>query len=121
MWYSKRQNTVEASTFSREFIAMKVCVEHITALRFKLKMLGVPVNDPTKVLCDNESVVKNSSLLASTLNKKHSSIAYHSVRWNVAAGVIQVAWINTHMNLADAMTKRLTADKREALFGGWTY
>ena len=121
VWYSKRQNTVEASTFSSEFIAMKVCVEHITALRFKLRMLGVPVTDPTKVLCDNESVVKNSSLLASTLNKKHSSIAYHSVRWNVAAGVIQVAWISTHLNLADAMTKRLTADKRETLFGGWTY
>ena len=30
--YSKRQNTVEASTFSSEFIAMKACIEHITAL-----------------------------------------------------------------------------------------
>ena len=121
IWYSKRQNTVEASTFSSEFIAMKACVEYITALRFKLRMFGVPVLEPTKVLCDNESVVKNSSILASTLNKKHSSIAYHSVRWNVAAHVIQVAWINTHLNLADAMTKRLTADKREKLFGDWTY
>ncbi len=36
--YSKRQNTVEqANTFSTsEFIAMKACIEHITALRFKL-------------------------------------------------------------------------------------
>ena len=119
--YSKRQNTVEASTFSSEFIAMKACIEHITALRFKLRMFGVPVIDSTKILCDNESVVKNSTILSSTLNKKHSSIAYHSVRWHVAAGVVKIAWISTDYNLADPLTKRLCAEKRDALFGEWTY
>jgi hypothetical protein len=121
VWFSKRQNTVEASTFSSEFIAAKVCIEHITALRFKLRMFGVPLDGPTRVLCDNESVVKNSSLLSSTLNKKHSSIAYHSVRWNVAAGVVKFAWIDGRYNLADAMTKRLSMERRQELFGGWTY
>ena len=100
---------------------MWVCIEHITALRFKLQMFGVPIDSPTNVLCDNLSVVQNSSVLNTTLNKKHSSIAYHSTRWHVAAGVIRVAWINTDDNLADAMTKRLTAKKRDRLFGGWTY
>ena len=52
IWYSKRQNTVESSAFSSEFIAAKTCVEHITALRYKLRMFGVPVDGPTKVLCD---------------------------------------------------------------------
>ncbi len=122
--YSKRQNTVEASTFTSEFIAMKACIEHITALRFKLRMFGIPINTSAKVLCDNAttSMVKNSSILSSTLNKKHSSIAYHSVRrWHVATGVIKVAWIDTNYNIADAFTKRLSAEKREALFGEWTY
>jgi len=36
IWFSKRQNTVEASTFSSEFIATKICIEYIAALRFKL-------------------------------------------------------------------------------------
>ena len=121
LWFSKRQNTVEASTFSSEFIAAKVCVEHITALRFKLRMFGVHIDGPTNMLCDNESVVKNSSLLSSTLNKKHSSIAYHSVRWNVAAGVVRMAWIDGRFNLADAMTKRLSMERRQELFGEWTY
>ena len=53
IWYSKRQNTVEASTLSSEFIAMKVCVEHINALSFTLQMFGVPVEESTKVLYDN--------------------------------------------------------------------
>ena len=93
----------------------------ITALRFKLRMFGVPLDGPTKVLCDNESVVKNSFLLSSTLNKKHSSIAYRSVRWNVAAGVIVMAWIDTNYNLVDAMIKILSVEKRMQLFGAWTY
>ena len=121
IWFSKRQNTVEASTFSSEFIAMRVCIKHITALCFKLRMFGVKVDMPTNGFCDNLSVVRNSSVLSSTLNKKHSSIVYHSCRWHVAAGVIRVAWIHTGDNLADAMTKRLTSEKRNRLFGGWTY
>ena len=121
IWYSKRQNTVEASTFSSEFIAAKCCVEHITALRFKLRMFGVPIIESTKVFCDNQSVVNNSTKLSSTLNKKHSSIAYHAVRWAVAAGIIKVAWTDTAWNLADVFTKRLTVETRNRLFGEWTY
>ena len=47
IWFSKRQNTVESSTFSLEFIAMKACVESIQALTFKLCMFGVPIDDAT--------------------------------------------------------------------------
>ena len=68
IWYNKRHNTVETSTFSSDFIADKSCVEHITALCFKLRMLGIPVMDSAKILCDNESVVKNSFILSSTLS-----------------------------------------------------
>ena len=32
IWYSKRQNTIESSTFSSEFIAMKTCMDGIVAL-----------------------------------------------------------------------------------------
>ena len=56
---SQRQTIRSESTFSSEFIAAKICVEHIVALRFKLRMFGVPLDGPAKVLCDNESVVKN--------------------------------------------------------------
>ena len=121
IWYSKRQNSVESSAFSSEFVAAKTCVEHISAIRYKLRMFGVPLDGPTNVLCDNESVVKNSSRIDSTLHKKHVSIAYHAVRWAVAANIIRVGWISSKENIADAMTKTLTAPNRELLFGSWTY
>ena len=123
-WYSKRQNTVETSAFSSEFIAMRHCLEDIEHLRFKLRMFGIPLDEQrpqTHIFCDNESLVKNASNVESTLNKKHSSIAYHFTRWNVAAGVCLIGWIATGENLADAMTKRLPELTRDYLFGNWTY
>jgi hypothetical protein len=78
MWFSKRQNSVEASTFGSEFTAMKNTVEMIEALRHKLRMDGVPIEGPTNVFCDNEAVCKNTTCPESTLTKKHhSSIAHH--------------------------------------------
>lgn len=121
IWYSKKQNTVESSTFSSEFIAMKTCVEQIAGLRYKLRMFGVEIMGRADVLCDNQSVVSNSSKIESVLNKKHSSIAYHAVRWAVAAEMVRIGKIHTDENLADAMTKLLTVAKRDYLFGNRTY
>ena len=109
MWYSKRQNTVESSVFSSEFIAMKTCLESIIGLRFKLQMFGIPFHSSANVLCDNQSVVNNSSRVESKLNKKHSSVAYHATRWAVAAGIIREGKIPGEENIADAFTKRLSA------------
>jgi hypothetical protein len=122
-WYSKRQQTVETSSFSSEFIALKAGVECAAYARFKLRMFGIPMIEGhgTNIFCDNENVVKNSSNIESALNKKHSSIAYHYVRWAVAAGTITVAWIESGENLSDAFTKRLTETVRSYLFGNWTY
>ena len=36
VFYRKRQSTVECSTFSSGFIAMKTCTEHTIALRFNI-------------------------------------------------------------------------------------
>jgi hypothetical protein len=121
IWYSKRQSTIESSTFSSEFIAMKTCMESIIALRYKLRMFGVEIDGPADVLCDNASVVNNSSKIESVLNRKHNSIAYHAVRWAVAAGIMRVGKVDTNENISDAMTKRLTVAKRKHLFGNWTY
>ena len=84
-WSSKRQNTVETSAFGSEFIAMKIAVEHVEALRYKLRMFGIPMEGPTNVFCDNEAVFKNTSIPDSTLKKKHTSICYHRARDTVAA------------------------------------
>jgi hypothetical protein len=121
IWYSKRQNTVETSTFGSEFTAMRIAVEQVEALRYKLRMFGVPLDGPANVYCDNEAVTKNTTKPESTLNKKHHAVAYHKAREAVAAGIIRVAWEDTTTNLADLFTKLLEFTKRNSLFDLFMY
>ena len=95
---------------------MKTCMEHIIALQFKLLMFGIPVEEETKVLCDNKATIDNGSKIDSTQKKKYSSVVYHAVHWTVAAKIIVVGWIDTILNLADAFTKKLSEIKRDQLF-----
>ena len=118
IWYSRRQNTVETSTFGSEFIALKIAAELNESLIYKLRMFGVPLTGPSKVMCDNEAVVKSSSFAESTLKKKHCSIAFHKVRESVASGKLLIYYEHTSSNLADLFTKALNASKRLPLIRG---
>jgi Reverse transcriptase (RNA-dependent DNA polymerase) len=115
LWYSKRQNTVETSTFGSEYIAARIAVEMIEGLRYKLRMMGVEVDGPTAVFCDNESVVKNSTHPESTLKKKHNAIAYHRVREAQAAKIVKIAHIDGTKNPADIFTKSLPGTRLRQL------
>ena len=106
-WYSKRQNTVETSTYGSELVAGKIATEMIMEFRYKLRMLGIPVDGPSILLGDNLSMVKNCTLPSSTLKKRHNALAYHRVREAVAAKVIMLGHCSTNDNLADCLTKAL--------------
>ena len=113
-WLSKKQTAVETSSFGSEFTAMKACTEYLRGLRYKLRMMGIPCDSPAFVFGDNKSVLFNTSIPESTLKKKSQSIAYHFVREGVARDEWRTAYINTHANPADLLTKPLPAGaKRE--------
>jgi hypothetical protein len=63
------------------------------------------------VLVDNDSVVKNSTIPHSTLQRKHNAICYHCVHEAVAAQVLRIAYIPSGENLADLFTKIVGASK----------
>jgi hypothetical protein len=115
LWYSKKQNTIETSTFGSEYIALRIATELIDGLRYKLRMFGIPIEGPARVFCDNEAVVKSSSFPESALKKKHCSIAYNKVRESVAAGKLLMYYESTQSNLADLLTKVLSHVKRHGL------
>ena len=118
MWYSKKQNTIETSTFGSEITALRIATELVESLRYKLRMFGVPISGPARIYCDNESVVKSTTIPESRLKKKHNSIAYHRIREAVAAGIIIIYFEASESNLADLLTKVLPANKREPLIQG---
>ena len=114
-WVSKKQNIVELSTLDSEFIALKHATEIIKGLRYKLEMLGVPIEGPSRMLCDSQSAVMNSSFPESVLKKKHCSIVYHIAQEAMAANIIHIYWERSKSNLADLFTKVLSAERRKHL------
>ena len=107
MWYSKRHNTLETSTFGSEFVAARIAIEMNDAIRYKLRMMGIALDGPTNCFCDNQSVVTNATIPHSTLNKKHNAIAYHKVRESVASQAVRIAHEKDENNLSDVLTKFL--------------
>ena len=117
MWYSKRQNTVESSTFGSEAIALKMAVEMIEGLRYKLRMMGIPLHGPANVFCDNSSLVINATHPESTLKKKHNDIAYHRIREAEEASVARTTHEDGATNLADILTKCLPGPRLREICG----
>ena len=111
-WVSKKQNSVETSTFGSEFMGLKTAMEMVIGLRYKLRMMGVPIEGPTRFCVDNMSVVNNTSMPSSTLKKKSNAIAYHFVREKIAARVGYVTYEPTDTNLADILTKQQSGPER---------
>ena len=91
---------------------MKQCIEYLRGLRYKLRMMGIPVEGPAYVHGDNKSVLCNTSIPDSTLKKKPQSILYHFVREGVARDEWRTAYINTLLNPADLLTKPLSGTTR---------
>lgn len=106
-WFSKKQTAVETSSFGSEFCAMKQTTEYVRGLRYKLRMMGIPCGEPTYVYGDNQSVLANTTVPESILKKKSQSIAYHFVREGCARDEWRTAYVNTHLNPADLLTKTL--------------
>ena len=97
---------------------MKKACEHVRALRHKLRMMGVTVDEPAFVFGDNQSVLANTTNPASTLKKKSNAIAHHFVREGCARSEWLTACVNTHLNLADLLTKPLPRGEKRDRFVG---
>ena len=106
---------MESSTFGSEFVAMRQAIELIEGLRYKLRMMGVPLDGATSIYCDNDAVVKSTTAPESTLKKKHNATCYHRSREAQAAGHVRIAKISGEENLADVFTKVVVGAKRAYL------
>ena len=88
----------------------------IITLRYKLRCFGVPLTGPASILCDNQGVVKNTSIPTYILNKKHYAINYHSVCETVTAVILRVGKEDSLTNFADPFTKNLSLESNDMNF-----
>jgi len=109
-WVSKRQRTVETSTYGSKMVAARIACELMLETRYCLRMLGVPLDGPALMLGDNLSVVTSTMVPSSTLKKKHQVICYHRIWECVAARVVHFVHVSSKDNLSDCMMKPLAND-----------
>jgi len=101
---------------------MKVGIEKLRGLRYKLHMMGIVISGPTYIYGDNMSVIHNTQRPASTLRKKSNAICYHAVRELVSMGEYLMGHIKTTENPADLATKVTTnGQKRRSLVNKLLY
>ena len=97
-------------------VAMRLAVEMINALKYKLWMFGIKIMEyETKIFGDNNEIIINTSFLESTLKKKRHSINYNYVRESIAEGIVLIFKVDTGSNLADLFTKLVDRVKRKEI------
>ena len=68
---------------------------------YKLRCFGIGVEGHADVFCDNMSVVKNSSIPTSALNKRNNAICYHRVMKTQSVGILRVGLFPGEFNLSE--------------------
>ena len=80
---------------------MKQDTKYVKGLRYKLRMMGIPVDEPTFVYGDNQSVLANTAMPGYTIKKKTQSISFHHFREVTARDECRTAYVNTQENVAN--------------------
>ena len=120
-YYSKRQGSVETSTYSAEFMVMRHTVEEVVDLWYMLRCLGVNFDTASEVYGDNLVVIHNAAVKDSLLKKNRVAVSYHKVREAVPAGIIVPINIASADNFADCLKKSLPIEDHNRLINGLFY
>ena len=110
-WFSKLQKQVETATYGSKFIAARTATEQIIDLRDRLASMGIPMEKHAWMLGDNQSVITQSTIPHSVLNKRWNALSYHRVRSAVAGRFLKFCYIHSTQNPSDVLTKSLTYSK----------
>jgi len=110
---SNKQSKIETSVFGAEFVAIKVGIETLQGLNYKLHMMGIAISGPSYIYGDNMSVISNMQRPESTLKKKNNAICYHAVWESVAMGESLTGHIKTVENPADLATKVMASGQKK--------
>ena len=62
VWYSKHQATIKSSTFGSEVVVTRTYLKLVKKNRYKLKIMGGPVDGPVIFWGDNMSALNGASI-----------------------------------------------------------
>nr|ABB47537.2 retrotransposon protein, putative, unclassified [Oryza sativa Japonica Group] len=108
-WSSQKQKTVALSSCEAEFMAATAAACQALWLRgLLIEMIGAEAR-PVKLYVDNKSAIALMKNPVFHGRSKHIDTRYHFIRECVESGKIQIEFVRTEEQRADALTKGLPA------------
>lgn len=114
-WSCKQQQTVARSSTESEYKSLSNTAAEIQWLKSVLRDLNLPLPVCPTLWCDNIGATYLSSNPVFHARTKHIEIDFHYVRDQVLQKKIQVAFVSTKDQLADALTKPLASARFASL------
>lgn len=111
-WYSKRQNIVALSSTESEYIALSQVTREAIWLRGLINELNQMKTPTIKIYVDNQSTIKLAENGNYSQRTKHIDIQFHHIKEQIENGTINIEYIPTEENCADALTKPMTIEKQ---------
>ena len=99
---------IETSVFDAQFVAMKVGVDTLYAIQYKLRIMGILISGAPYIYGHNMLIIDES-----TLKKKCNSIAYHSIHKFVAMRQSLTGYIRSGDNPANSLTNGVIGQKKK--------
>ena len=109
------QSTISKSSSEAEYRAMVAVASEITWLVPLLEEIGVSNLKPVTIYCDNQSAISIGKNPVHHERTKHIEIDAHFTREKVLDGLLQLQYLPTSQQLADAFTKTLSAAQLQYL------
>lgn len=112
-WASKRNQNICLSSTEAEYKALTSAGKEALWARQCLQDIGQKQKLATKVMCGNMGAIALANNPVFHSRTKHIAIYHHFIREVVAQGAVTLEYVNTSQNVADALTKPVTAECME--------
>lgn len=107
-WKSKKQHVVSRSSAEAGYRALASVASELQWLVFLLKDFEISIG-PTLLFSDSQSAIHLASDPTFHERSKHIEIDCHFIREKVLAGIIRLVHVKSAHQLADLLTKPVTA------------
>jgi hypothetical protein len=106
-WSAKKQAVVAKSSTEAKYVSASSAGSEILWTRTLLRELGMKVDNPTRLMVDNQSALKVLKNPEHHGRMKHIDVAWHWIRETIKRGKIEAHFLPTGDMIADIFTKSL--------------
>jgi Reverse transcriptase (RNA-dependent DNA polymerase) len=109
-WRSKGQKSVTLSSSEAEYIAISEAVKEIRFIYYLLDSIGIKVELPIVVRCDNVGANFMAENSSSGVRTRYIDTRYHFIREHIEDGFIKIVFVRSCENVGDIFTQNVNKE-----------